>query len=199
MLRVSWSVLCKGRGTGIHLDGVVGARQVLVDAGFAALFWEDLARGLRPDPTPDEDPSKPKHGWQYWAMQRLNGQFINAAVWQTVLGPCCGHKVDLLPACLLRVVPFPGTRLSTHRSSVPFSFTACGSLALVQPRLPEPSTRLQWPPCSMCCGGGAWESWVRFGIGSGTRLSGSRWQGHHQQSHPGHGHCQAEPVGRTSH
>ena len=26
----------QGRGTGIHLDGVVGARQVLVDAGFAA-------------------------------------------------------------------------------------------------------------------------------------------------------------------
>ena len=36
----------QGRGTGIHLDGVVCARQVLVDAGFAAPVWEDLARGL---------------------------------------------------------------------------------------------------------------------------------------------------------
>ena len=40
----------QGPGTGIYLDNVVGARQVLVDAGFAAPVWEDLARGLRPDP-----------------------------------------------------------------------------------------------------------------------------------------------------
>ena len=41
---------------GIHLDGVVGARHVLIDAGFAPPVWEDHARGLRPDPTPYEDP-----------------------------------------------------------------------------------------------------------------------------------------------
>ena len=46
---------------------------------------------------------------------------------QTALVPCCGHKVDLLPAFPSRVVPLPSTRLSTRRSSVPFSFAACGS------------------------------------------------------------------------
>ena len=46
---------------------------------------------------------------------------------QTVLVPCCGCKVDLLPAFLSRVVPLPGTRLLTHRSSAPFSFAVCGS------------------------------------------------------------------------
>ena len=35
---------------------------------------------------------------------------------------------DLLPAFLSHVVPRPGTRLWTRRSSVPFSVAACGSL-----------------------------------------------------------------------
>ena len=59
---------------------MVGARQVLVDAGFASPVWEDLARVLRPDPTPDKDPSSPEQEGQYWATQPLNGRFIEAAV-----------------------------------------------------------------------------------------------------------------------
>ena len=106
-----------------------------------------------------------------------------------------GFAAPVLPAFLSRVVPLPGTRLSTRRSSVPFSFATCGSPCPRQGRVWR-STRLLWPPpCSMCCGGGACESWVRFGVASRTRLSSSRWKGHHQLSHPGQGYCHAEPVG----
>ena len=41
----------EGRGPGIHLEGAAGARQVLVDAGFDAPGWDDLAGGLRPPPS----------------------------------------------------------------------------------------------------------------------------------------------------
>ena len=65
-----------------HLEGVVGVRQVLVDAGFAPPSWDDLARGLKPLPLlDDDDPTTPKHGWQYLASQRVNTHFFGATVW----------------------------------------------------------------------------------------------------------------------
>ena len=63
------------RGPGIHLEGAAGARQVLVDAGFDAPGWDDLAGG-RPPPSFGDDPSTPKHGWQYLATQPVNHRFI---------------------------------------------------------------------------------------------------------------------------
>ena len=51
------------QNVGHHLQGAVEARQTLVDTGFAAPSWEDLARGLRPAITfDDDDPKTPKHG-----------------------------------------------------------------------------------------------------------------------------------------
>ena len=94
-LRASWFVHCK----------VAAQGQVLVDAGFPVAVW-DLARGLRPDPTPDEDPSNPKHGWQYWATQPLDGQFIDAVVWprlpdssRTMLRSQSGPLASVLFTC----------------------------------------------------------------------------------------------------
>ena len=46
---------------GSHVEGAVAARQDLVDAGFAAPTWEELAGWLRPNATfDDDDPSTPE-------------------------------------------------------------------------------------------------------------------------------------------
>ena len=43
--------------------------------------WDDLARGLRPAPLlDDDDPTTPKHGWQYMASQPVNAHFLGATV-----------------------------------------------------------------------------------------------------------------------
>ena len=65
-----------------HLQGAVEARQTLVDAGFAEPSWEDLARGLRPAITfNDDDPTTPKHGWQDVATWPVYSRFIDTVVW----------------------------------------------------------------------------------------------------------------------
>ena len=61
---------------GFHLEGVMSARDTLVDRGFDATQWEALAAGLRPPPPFDEDFSIPQHGWQYVATQSVNSQFL---------------------------------------------------------------------------------------------------------------------------
>ena len=167
----------QGRGTGIHLDGVVGAHQVLVDAGFAAPVWEDLTRGLRPDPTPDEDPSNP----EAWVA------ILGDATTERTVHRCSSlAKIARQLSCHVAVAKWTSCQRSFHvlshcqahdfrRADLPCPSPSplVAPLVLVWPCLPVwPSTRFLWPPpCSMCCGGGAWESWVRFGVGSRTRLS----------------------------
>ena len=140
----------QSRGTGIHLDGVVGARQVLVDAGFAAPVWEDLTRGL-PTPRPDEDPSNPKHGWHFWATQPLNGQFMDAVVWPRL--PDSSRAMLRSQSGPLASVPFTCCPIAKHTT---FDAQIFRTLLLRRLWLPLssscpclvvwPSTRFLWPP-----------------------------------------------------
>ena len=142
---------------GVHVQGAAAARQVLVDVGFDAPQWAELAMGRRPPGwADDEDPITPKHGWQYRATQLVNAQFMEA----TVRPRLNGTSRALLRSQTgpLASVPFtccPVTRQSSFDSQV-FRVLLLRRLWLPLPCLPVwPSTRSQWPPPrSMCCGGG---------------------------------------------
>ena len=88
----------------IHLEGAAGARQVLVDAGFDVPGKGDLAGGL----LHDDDPSTPKHGWQYLATQSVNHHFIAGTVWPRLPDRFPGHVAlseRTIRQCSLHVLP----------------------------------------------------------------------------------------------
>ena len=114
-------------------------------------------------PCDDDDPTTPKHGWQHLASQPVNAHFLGATVWP---------RLPDASRALLR------SRTSGQRSFHLLSNCQAhqplvSPSTLVQPCLPVwPSTRSLWlTPRSMCCGGGARESWVRSGVSSSTSVS----------------------------
>ena len=66
---------------GVHVQSAAPVWQVSIDVGFEASQWAELAMGHRPPGWVDnEDPTTPKHGWQFWATQPVNAQFMEATV-----------------------------------------------------------------------------------------------------------------------
>ena len=89
--------------------------------GFEAPQWAELAMGRRPPGwADDEDPTTPKHGWQYWATQPVNAQFMEATVRprlnSTVAGLVAFSRADRWPAFLSLCCPV--TRQSSFDSQV---------------------------------------------------------------------------------
>ena len=74
------------------MEGAVPARQDLVDAGFVAPTWEELAGRLRPNATFDvDDPSTPEHGWQFVTTQPVNARFIEGTVRPSLTDTACAQ------------------------------------------------------------------------------------------------------------
>ena len=134
-------------GFGLHLEGVVRARQVLVDTGFAPPSWDDLENGLKPTFLfDDDDPTTLKHGWQHLASQAVNAHLLGAqslprlpkasrALLRTQSGPMTSAPFTCCPTA-------HRTRRTTHRHPAP-------------PPLVAPSTQRP-PPRSRGVAGSQW-------------------------------------------
>ena len=135
--------------------------------------------------------------------------------WVAMLGhPACerpvhgGHRAAQVERHVAGLVAF-SERTAGQRSfhvlpSAPIQFRFAGvpcsppppfvaPSPFVQPCLPVwPSTRSQWPPRSMCCGGGFGQARFRGGVRGCSCLSRGWGLGHHERQDPGHGHVLGE-------
>ena len=116
---------------GHHLQGAVEARQTLVDTGFGAPSWEDLARGLRPAITfDDDDPTTPLHGWQFVATRAVHSRFIDIVVPRLPKSSRAMLRSQSGPLANVRshAAQLPDTPRVMRKCSASFSCVACGSL-----------------------------------------------------------------------
>ena len=76
-------------GGGPHTEAAARSRESLVELGFDAPEWGDLARGLRPDfdPAADQFPSLSRNGWQQKASDVVENVFLARSVWPTLAQP----------------------------------------------------------------------------------------------------------------
>ena len=109
--------LSRGEG-GPHVEAATQCRGNLVDLGFEAPEWGDLARGARPDFDPMANHIQAsKHGWQQKASDVVEKSFLAQSIWSTLAPPEQAllrfqWQVSLTLACLSR-----RKRLSSRKSS----------------------------------------------------------------------------------
>ena len=79
--------LSRGEG-GPHMEAAARCRGNLVELGFEAPEWGDLARGARPDfePMANRIPAS-KHGWQQKASDVVENSFLAQSIWPTLAPP----------------------------------------------------------------------------------------------------------------
>ena len=67
---------------GSNLQAAATCRERLVDVGFDAPEWGDVARGQRPGRSPENrDPTEPRFGWQCLASADVERTFLQGVVW----------------------------------------------------------------------------------------------------------------------
>ena len=76
-------------GGGPHTEAAARCRESLVELGFDAPEWGDLARGLRPDfdPAADQFTSLSRNGWQQKASDVVENDFLARSIWPTLAHP----------------------------------------------------------------------------------------------------------------
>ena len=71
------------------MEAAARCRGNLVELGFEAPEWGDLARGARPDfePMANRIPGTSKHGWQQKASDVVENSFLAQTIWPTLAPP----------------------------------------------------------------------------------------------------------------
>ena len=181
--------LSRGEG-GPHMEAAARCRGNLVDLGFEAPEWEDLARGARPDfdPMANRIPAS-KHGWQQKASNVVENSFLAQLIWPTLAPPeqALLRSQQGSPVHLLAYLA--GNDVPAARAQGVVPPTSLATFAPVFVHLSVwPSTRLSWPPpCSVSVGRGVGPPRIFAGERSSSRLPGGREKGHDQRPSPGHG------------